>query len=224
MEMTDVKLIDCRSLRLGYSSRPVASCPDFTVGTGDFVAVVGPNGSGKTTLLKTIAGLILPLGGSLDIPEDIAKGGIGYLPQAKETQRDFPASVTEVVESGCQALRGMRPFYTREEKRMVRAAIERFGISHLAKQSFRELSGGQRQRVLLARALCAPRKLLLLDEPSTGLDPDAQDELHSLLGELNKSGLAVIMVTHDLSPALRLASHVLALGDGARFERNSRHA
>ncbi len=222
--MTDVNLVNCRGLRLGYASRLVASCPDFTVGAGDFLAVVGPNGSGKTTLLKTVAGLIHPLAGDILMPEEVANGGIGYLPQAKEVQRDFPASVTEVVESGCQALRGLRPFYTREEKKLVREAIDRFGIAHLAKRSFRELSGGQRQRVLLARALCAPRKLLLLDEPSTGLDPDAQEDLHALLGEVNKSGLAVMMVTHDLSPALRLASHVLALGDGAHFERNSRHA
>ncbi len=219
-----MNLVECRGLRLGYASRLVASCPDFTVGTGDFLAVVGPNGSGKTTLLKTVAGLIQPLGGSLGIPEEVSRGGIGYLPQTKDIQRDFPASVTEVVESGCQALRGMRPFYTGEEKQMVRSAIERFGIGHLARRSFRELSGGQRQRVLLARALCAPRKILLLDEPSTGLDPDAQEELHSLLGKVNKSGLSIMMVTHDLSPALRLASHVLTLGEQGHFERNTRHA
>ncbi len=222
--MTDVNLVDCRNVRLGYASRLVASCPDFTVGAGDFLAVIGPNGSGKTTLLKTVAGLIRPLSGSMGIPAEVSRGGIGYLPQAKEVQRDFPASVTEVVESGCQTLRGMRPFYSRKERKMVLDAIDRFGIGNLAQRSFRELSGGQRQRVLLARALCAPRKLLLLDEPLTGLDPDAQTELHGLLGEVKKSGLAVMMVTHDLSPAFRLATHVLTLGDGARFERNSRNA
>ncbi len=218
-----MKLIDCRGLRLGYGSRLVASCPDFTVGAGDFLAVVGPNGSGKTTLLKTVAGLIRPLYGSLGISEELANGGIGYLPQQKDVQRDFPASVREVVQSGCQALRGWRPFYTRDERKMAKDALVRFEISSLRHRSYRELSGGQRQRVLLARALCAPRKLLLLDEPTTGLDPDAQTDLHRLLGEINSEGLAVMMVTHDLSPALRLATHILTLGDHASYERNVRH-
>lgn len=218
-----MNIIDCRNLRLGYGSRPVASCPDFTVGAGDFLAVVGPNGSGKTTLLKTVAGLIRPLEGSLGISDELRKGGIGYLPQVKAVQLDFPASVREVVESGCQALRGWRPFYTFTERRLVNEAMARFDIASLEKRSYRELSGGQRQRVLLARALCAPRQLLLLDEPTTGLDPESTAEFYRLIGEVHASGLAVMMVTHDLSPAFRQASHILTLGDRASYERNCRH-
>ncbi len=218
-----MNLVESRNLRLGYGSRTVVSCPDFTVGAGDFLAIVGPNGSGKTTLIKSVAGLLAPLGGSLGIHNELAKGGIGYLPQWKDIQQDFPSSVREVVRSGCQALRGWRPFYTRQERQMAKRAMERFAITDLEKRSYRELSGGQRQRVLLARALCAPRSLLLLDEPTTGLDPDASVELHRLLGMVNAEGLAIMMVTHDLSPAMRLASHVLTLGEAASFKRNARH-
>ncbi len=204
--------------------RLVASCPDFTVGTGDFLAVVGPNGSGKTTLLKTVAGLISPLSGTLGMQSELTSGGIGYLPQAKNVQQDFPASVREVVQSGCQTLRGWRPFYTSSEQRLVNYAITRFNLTSLERRCFRELSGGQRQRVLLARALCAPRRMLLLDEPTTGLDHDSTNELYRLLGELNSSGLAIMMVTHDLSASLKQASHVLTLGESPSFERNVRHA
>jgi len=201
----------------------VASCPDFTVGAEDFLAVVGPNGSGKTTLLKTIAGLIRPLEGSLGMSDELRKGGIGYLPQVKAVQMDFPATVREVVESGCQALRGWRPFYSFSERRLVKESMKRFDIARLAKRSYRELSGGQRQRVLLARALCAPRRLLLLDEPTTGLDPESAAEFYRQIGDVHASGLAIVMVTHDLSPAFSRASHILTLGDRASYERNVRH-
>lgn len=212
-------LVESRDLRLGYDSRILAPCPDFTVDEGDFVAVVGPNGSGKTTLVKAIAALAAPVAGELHLAEGLRRGGIGYLPQIKSMQRDFPASVREVVFSGIGAL-GFRPFYTRGEKRMARAAMARFGVADLAKASFRELSGGQRQRVLLARALAVPRKLLLLDEPVTGLDPESAGALYRILGELKGEGLAVMMVTHDLSPVLPLATHILKLGRDASFERN----
>ncbi len=217
------KLIECRGLRLGYGSHEVALSPDFSVGEGDFVAVVGPNGCGKTTLLKTVAGLVKPLGGIIGTAEQVACGGIGYLPQLKSVQRDFPASVMEVVESGCRAVSGFWPWSSLAERRLARGALVKFGLASLRGKSFRDLSGGQRQRVLLARALAAPRKILLLDEPSTGLDPEAAAEMYSLLKEVNRSGLAVLMVTHDLSPALRMATHVLRLGPSASFERNPRH-
>ena len=216
-------LVECRDLRLGYGSVAVPPCPDFTVGAGDYLCIVGQNGSGKTTLLKATAGLVKPISGTLALAPGLASGGIGYVPQQGPLQRDFPASVSEVVQSGCQAKRGWRPFYTREDRRRAYAAMERLGIASLAKRCYRELSGGQRQRVLLARALCGDCRLLLLDEPTTGLDPDATTDLYTLLREVNSSGIAVAMVTHDHSAALAAASHILTLGVDASFRRNERH-
>lgn len=212
-------LIECRDLRLGYGSNAMPPCPDFTVGAGDYLSIIGPNGAGKTTLLKCIAGLLKPLGGKLALAPGLADGGIGYLPQQGPLQRDFPASVREVVQSGCQALRGFRPFYTRDERRRATEAMERLGVATLAKRCYRELSGGQRQRVLLARAICGECRLLLLDEPATGLDPDAAEEFYRTLHGINSGGVAVIMVSHDLDSALRSATHVLTLGAHASFKR-----
>lgn len=216
-------LVECRSLQIGYGGRAMPPCPDFTVGTGDYVAVVGPNGTGKTTLLKCVAGLLKPIAGTIVLAPGLARGGIGYLPQQPPMQRDFPASVREVVESGCQALRGLRPFYSRAERRRAEAAMARLGISDLARRCYRELSGGQRQRVLLARAVCGDCRLLLLDEPATGLDPEATVDLYRTLREINSGGVAVMMVTHDLEVAALGASHVLTLGGRASFRRNTAH-
>ena len=217
-------IVECRDLRIGYGSRIMPPCPDFTVGAGDFVSIVGPNGVGKTTLLKCVAGLLAPLSGMLTLGDGIADGGIGYLPQQGPLQRDFPASVREVVQSGCQALRGLRPFYTRGERRRAADAMERLGLSALAKRCYRELSGGQRQRVLLARAICGDCRLLLLDEPTAALDPDAAAEFYVTLREINAGGVSVMMVSHDLDGALKCATHVLTLGAYASFERRNAHA
>lgn len=218
-----MELLECRDLRLGYGTFLMPPCPDFTVGAGDYLCIVGPNGSGKTTLLKATAGLVKPYSGSLHLAPGLAGGGIGYLPQQGPHQRDFPASVREVVQSGCQAMRGWRPFYSGAERRRARDAMSRLGIDGLAQRCYRELSGGQRQRVLLARALCGDCRLLLLDEPTTGLDPEATAEFYSLLRGVNADGLAVMMVTHDRSTALANATHVLTLGPDASYRRNERH-
>ena len=216
-------LVECRNLRLGYGAHLLAPCPDFTVGAGDFLGIVGPNGAGKTTLLKVMAGLLEPLSGTVALAAGLRHGGIGYLPQQSPLQKDFPASVREVVLSGCQTTRGLRPFYTRTERWLADRAMVRFGVAPLARRCYRELSGGQRQRVLLARAIAAPHSLLLLDEPTSGLDPQAATELYRGLADIAKDGIAIAMVTHDLPPVERLATHILRLGPDASFERNPRH-
>ena len=214
-----VKLIDCQGLRMGYAAATDIPCPDFSVAPEDFLCVVGPNGSGKSTLIKTLAGLMPPRAGTLTVAEGLHGGGIGYLPQRSPLQDDFPATVREVVRTGCQSLRGLRPFYTRAEKNLAERALVRFGLKDLARRPYRALSGGQRQRVLLARALCVPRRLLLLDEPTTGLDQTAVASFYAGLRSLRETGLAIVMATHELAAARPLASHVLHLGEHAAYSK-----
>ena len=164
--------IVCRDLVLGYQGRPVAKNISFDVSPGDYLCIVGANGAGKTTLMKALLGFHKPLGGRIDFGAGIRPQEIGYLSQQTEVQKDFPASVREIVRSGCQGRMGWRPFYRKEEKELAERNMSRMGLEELAERCYRELSGGQQQRVLLARALCATQKLLLLDEPVSGLDPE----------------------------------------------------
>ncbi|MBR1739625.1 MAG: metal ABC transporter ATP-binding protein [Ruminococcus sp.] len=209
-------MIICTDAVLGYEDGVVVSGLDFTVSEGDYLCILGENGSGKSTLIKALLGLKGVKSGSIDWPGSVRAGEIGYLPQQTLVQRDFPASVREIVLSGCLAKCGMRPFYTKAEKSMAKANMERLGIDPLAKKCYRNLSGGQQQRVLLARALCAAEKIILLDEPVTGLDPKAQSELYELIAELNRQGVTVMMVSHDVN-AVRYATHVLHIGRGSQL-------
>ncbi len=204
--------LSCKNLTLGYGSKTVIENLSFEVNKGDYLCIVGENGSGKTTLMKTILHLIKPLSGSITTGDGLLPDEISYLPQQNEVQRDFPASVQEIVLSGCQSRCGKRPFYNKAEKQLATAALEKLGITHLAKKCYRELSGGQQQRTLLARALCAAQKMLLLDEPVTGLDPLATEEMYSLIEQLNKSGITIIMISHDIEAAIKHATHVLHIG------------
>ena len=218
-------LLCCEDLSLGYDGQRIVSDLNFTVAPGDYLCIVGENGSGKSTLMKTILGLIPPLGGRILTGGGMKPNEIGYLPQQTALQRDFPASVWEVVLSGCGNKTGLRPFYNKEERRTARENIEKMGLTPLARRCYRELSGGQQQRVLLARALCATRKMLLLDEPVSGLDPKATAEMYGLIEKLNKEdGITVIMITHDLDAALRYADHVLHVGHDAFFGTRDAYA
>ena len=184
----------------------------FSVQAGDYLCIVGENGSGKTTLMRTLLGLIAPLSGTIRTGDGLKKNEIGYLPQQTLVQRDFPASVQEIVLSGFQAGIGLRPFYSTEEKKRADENLERMGMLSFKKRCYRDLSGGQQQRVLLARALCATKKLLLLDEPVAGLDPQATKELYDLIETLHRDGITVIMVSHDVQAAMKYATHVLHIG------------
>ena len=204
----------CRDLSLGYEGTTVVSGLNFKVNQGDYLCIVGENGSGKTTLMKAVLGLISPISGEIVTGDGIKKSAIGYLPQQTLVQKDFPASVWEIVLSGCQSHAGLRPFYNKEEKCLAHANMEKMHISHLSKKSYRTLSGGQQQRVLLARALCAAKSVLLLDEPVAGLDPKVTEEMYGLIEALNrKDKMTVIMISHDLTAALKYASHILHIGD-----------
>ncbi len=204
--------IICNNLSLGYNGNIVAPNISFTVNRGDYLCIVGENGSGKSTLIKALLQLIRPISGNIETGDGFIPSHTGYLPQQTEIQMDFPASVLEVVLSGySSSKKGF--FLGKEKKHSAQAIMDKLGISHLAKHSFRELSGGQQQRVFLARALCAANGVLLLDEPVSNLDPKVSNELYSILSKLNKEeNMTVIMVSHDISSALKYASHILHIG------------
>ena len=207
----------CRDLCLGYDGREIVHGLNFEIDAGDYLCIVGENGSGKSTLMRTLLGLQPPMSGKVLTGEGLLQKEIGYLPQQTAVQKDFPATVREIVISGFQGRCGLRPFYTKEEKRIAEENIERMGISYLAKRCYRELSGGQQQRVLLARALCATGKMLLLDEPVSGLDPKATAEMYRLIGKLNSDGITVIMISHDMEAALSYADRILHIGNTVFF-------
>ncbi len=210
--------IECRDVSLGYNDLPIADNLNFSVSEGDYLCIVGENGAGKSTLVKTLLGLNTPINGEIKFDKDVRTQDIGYLPQQAELQRDFPATVMEIVLSGCIGGMGIRPWFRRNEKSMAEENLKKLGIYSLKDKSYRELSGGQQQRVLLARALCAAKKILLLDEPAAGLDPVATNEMYHLVMELNyHEKLTVIMVSHDINAAVRHAKHILHLGNGQSF-------
>ena len=211
-------LIDCRDVSLGYEGKAISSHLSFSLHSGDYLCVVGENGSGKSTLLKALLGLLRPMEGQIVRDKSLRAGAIGYLPQQTRAQRDFPATVNEVVLSGFLSGRKGRFFYTPSEKSRALMNMGKLGVLELKNRCYRELSGGQQQRVLLARALCAASKLLILDEPITGLGPAAAQDLYKLLSYLNrKEGMAIVMVTHDLKAALQSARTVLHIGRSSYF-------
>ena len=208
----------CNQVSVGYEGKAVLQNLNFAVNAGDYLCIVGENGSGKSTLMKTLLGLQPPIAGKIETGDGLRQNEIGYLPQQTAAQKDFPASVQEIVLSGCQGRCGVRPFYNKAEKQLAQENIRKMKIEPLAKRCYRELSGGQQQRVLLARALCATQKMLLLDEPVSGLDPKVTAEMYQRIQDLNqKEKITVLMISHDLSAAVRYASHILHIGDTVFF-------
>ena len=210
-------LITVSNASLGYEGKAIVSDINFSVSDGDYLCIVGENGSGKSTLMKTLLGQKNVISGKIEFSDGLKQNEIGYLPQQTEVQKDFPASVKEIVLSGCLNRSGFRPFYSKSQKDTAARNMEKLGITDLSGKCYRELSGGQQQRVLLARALCAAEKLLVLDEPVAGLDPMVTKSLYSLIEEINKSGMTVIMVSHDMEAAVEYASHILHIGHKPLF-------
>ena len=205
-------LIQCQHADFGYDNQDAVTDVNMEVDPGDYLCIVGENGSGKSTLMKGLLGLIRPTGGTLVTADELKRTGIGYLPQQTAAQKDFPATVSEVVLSGCLNRRGMLPFYSKKEKEIADRNMEKLGITPIRKQCYRELSGGQQQRVLIARALCATSSLLILDEPITGLDPTAIQEFYTMIRRLNREDkVAILMVSHDLRNAVEEANKILHL-------------
>lgn len=205
--------IECQNLTVGYDGRAILKDINFTVNRGDYLCIIGENGAGKTTLLRTLLGLQPPVSGKILFGDGLERKGCGYLPQQTVIQRDFPASVSEIVLSGCQNRCGLRPFYRKEEKEYAHKMMEKLGIAHLAEKCYRELSGGQQQRTLLARALCATQEMLFLDEPVSGLDPTATEEMYRLIEQINREDhITILMISHDIKAAVTYADHILEIG------------
>lgn len=211
-------LFSCNDMAIGYEDQTVLSHLSFSVEEGDYISILGENGSGKSTLIKTILGLTRPLSGTFSFAQGLSQTSIGYLPQQSSSQRDFPASVFEIVLSGFLGKKGWHPFYTKNEKEAAFTHLKELNIETLAGKNYRSLSGGQQQRVLLARALCAADRLLILDEPVTGLDPAAQTELYHLISHLNHHyKMTILMISHDIAAAFHYSNKILHLEENHYF-------
>lgn len=213
-----IPLISCSHVDFGYENHDAVIDVTMELNSGDYLCVVGENGSGKSTLMKGLLGLLKPTGGTLTVAEELKRTGIGYLPQQTAAQRDFPATVLEVVISGCLSRRGNRPFYSKAEKDLAVSNMEKLGILDLRKHCYRELSGGQQQRVLIARALCATDQMMILDEPITGLDPSASQDFYHLVKRLNiEEHVTILMVSHDIQNIVTQANKILHLQQNVLF-------
>ncbi len=211
-------IISAKNVNLSYENNSVIENLNFSVEKGDYLCIVGENGSGKSTLVKSVLGLKATASGHLHFTEGLKSKEIGYMPQQTTVQKDFPASVYEVVLSGLITAKSGRIFFSKKLKALAEENMKKLDILHLKKKCYRELSGGQQQRVLLARALCATKKVLLLDEPVTGLDPVATAEFYELIRKINKDyGITIIMVSHDLLSSVNNASHILHLKKNDSF-------
>ena len=211
-------LIVCSHVDFGYENHDAVIDVTMELNPGDYLCVVGENGSGKSTLIKGLLGLLKPTGGTLTVADELKRTGIGYLPLQTAAQKDFPATVGEVVISGCLSRRGNRPFYSKAEKDLAVSNMEKLGILDLKKHCYRELSGGQQQRALIARALCATDRMLILDEPITGLDPSASQDFYHLIKRLNREEkVTILMVSHDIKNIVGQANKILHLQQNVLF-------
>ena len=213
-----MSLITCQNVSFAYEGIPAVQGINFEINEGDYLYVVGENGTGKSTLIKGLLKLKKPYEGEIILSPDLKSNEIGYLPQQTSIQKDFPATVFEVVISGCLNQLGLKPFYSRKEKKTALLNMERLNILNLQKACYQDLSGGQQQRVLLARALCATQKIIILDEPVAGLDPIVTAELYQLIDRINKEmDITIIMVSHDINAALNYANQILHLRNKQLF-------
>ena len=211
-------ILQCENLSFAYDGVTVLEKVNFSLNAGDYLCIVGENGAGKSTLIKCLAGLKKPMEGEIKFSDKITRRDVGYLPQQTAIQRDFPASVREVVTSGCLNNSRLLPFYSKADRERAAKHMSELGITELADKSYRELSGGQKQRVLLARALCASNKMLILDEPVTGLDPIVTGEIYSIIKQINKKyRMTIIMVSHDVNNAVNSANKILHIKNTVQF-------
>lgn len=213
-----MQIIKCENVNLAYEGLTVAKDVSFSINKGDYCSIIGRNGSGKSTLLKALLGLKQPESGTIEYCGGLKKSDIGYLAQQTPVQKDFPASVGEVVLSGCLKSGSFKPFFSRAEKNLAAQKMELLGISDIKNKCFRELSGGQQQRVLLARAMCSAKKILFLDEPVTGLDPVVTTEFFNIINDMHSNGITIVMVSHDIHCAVKYSTRILHMDGGIIFD------
>lgn len=226
--MGSVPALRLTGVAAGYGGEEVLADLDLEVGAGELVGVVGPSGSGKTTLLRLLTGQLAPTAGHVEVLGRTARGrggpeGVGYVPQLEGIDWDFPLTVRQVVLLGGTAQSRRLPWFSRPERRRAQDVLERLGIGHLAGRQLRELSGGQQQRMFLARALVHRARLLVLDEPTTGVDLGTRREVLRLLGELREDGLAVVLTTHDLNFVAMHLPRIVALNGRITADGDPRH-
>ena len=210
ISQTKSPLLKCSNITLGYGSKNIVNNFNYTIHSGDYLSIIGRNGCGKTTFLRGLAGVLHPRAGKIELSSGLKRNQIGYLPQITVTQKDFPASVEEIVLSAFQGKNLLLPFYGKALRKRADECLELTHATNLRKESFRELSGGQKQRVLLARALCAAERLLLLDEPVTGLDPESSQNMYNIIRDLHKNkNMTIVMVTHDIDAARNNSTRIL---------------
>ena len=218
-----MNIINGENIYIKYDDEYIIKDLSFKVEDNDYLCIIGENGSGKTTLMKAILGLIKIDQGNITFNNDLKNNEIAYLPQTNNIQKDFPATVKEVVLSGCLNRLEKRFFYNQEDKDLALKNIEKLNITNIINKSFKNLSGGQKQRVLLARALSANKKILLLDEPVTGLDPKTTKELYKIIKELNDEGLTIIMISHDIKEVIKYSKHILSINDNYFYGTNDEY-
>ncbi len=217
-----MSLIDVKNVTLGYEKHVVLSNISFSIDEGDILCIVGPNGSGKSTLIKGILGLIKPMKGKIKF-NDLKQEFIGYMPQETKVDANFPASVLEIVLSGTLNTKGLLSFYNKTDKERALNSLKILNISNLKNKCFCDLSGGQRQKVLLARSLCATKRLLILDEPSNNLDSKSKSDLYETIKDLNKNHhITIIMITHDLDHNNLIGNKILSLREDEIFYGNTK--
>jgi zinc transport system ATP-binding protein len=210
ISQTKSPLLKCSNITLGYGSKNIVNNFNYTIHSGDYLSIIGRNGCGKTTFLRGLAGVLHPRAGKIELSSGLKRNQIGYLPQITVTQKDFPASVEEIVLSAFQGKNLLLPFYGKALRKRADECLELTHATNLRKESFRELSGGQKQRVLLARALCAAERLLLLDEPVTGLDPESSQNMYNIIRDLHENkNMTIVMVTHDIDAARNSSTRIL---------------
>ena len=210
--------LKCENLSIGYGGKTIAQDINFSAEAGNYICIVGENGSGKSTLVKCLLNLTAPLSGQITLGDGMMPSDIGYLPQQTEIQKDFPASVNEVIMSAFSGKHKFLPFFKKSERKKAECEMTRLGISDLRNRCYRELSGGQQQRVFLARALCAASKMIVLDEPVNGLDPHVTSQMYDIINKINhEDKITVIMVSHDVRAAIKYSSHILHIGHDSTF-------
>lgn len=200
-------IVEVRHLSFAYGKTPVLIDASFSVFQGEFIGIIGPNGGGKTTLLRLLLGFLQPSSGSIHI---VNSREIAYVPQSARFDKSFPISVEEVILSGLLSKLPWYGHFAKKERMLAQEALEKVKLSHLMHAAFGSLSGGEAQRVLIARALVSDPKLLLLDEPTSGIDVQAEADIHTILKEI-RMDRTILMVTHDLQTAVEQVDRVICV-------------